>query len=203
MAPQFTATNGPVASRAALVNQAGHELLAGAGLAADVDRGLAARHTPDHLAQLLHDGGAAQQSRAAQRGGRLLVDGGAELDRAPDELAQHAKVQRLRDEIERTELQSARTADSTLPCAVITATGTVGAVLLNPGDQIEPVAIRQPHVGEAQVEAFGLQQLACSNQVGCGAGPQVHAAQGEAHELQQVGLVVHDEHDRLIGDCCG
>src|SRR5262249_27551465 len=90
---------GPAAPGTALVDHARHELLAGARFAADVHRGLTARHAPDQLAELLHHRGAAEQPRTAQGGSRLLLDRGAELDRATYELAQHAQVQRLGHEI--------------------------------------------------------------------------------------------------------
>src|SRR6185437_9525828 len=186
-----------LAARATLVNQPRHELLAGAGFAADMHRGLAARDTPDHLAQLLHDRRTAQQSRAAQRGGRLLVDGGAKLDRTPDELAQYSKVEWLRDEVERAQFQRPHRG---FDIAVRGDYGDrdVGAVFLDPGNQIESIAIRQPHVREAQVETLVFQELAGGGEVGGRARLQVHAAEREAHELEQVRLVVHDQHDGLL-----
>ena len=49
---------------------------------------------------------------------------------------------------------SARTADSTLPCAVITAQGTPGQLSAHPFQQVEAIAIGQPHIGEAQIEVL-------------------------------------------------
>ena len=40
---------------------------------------------------------------------------------------------------------------------MITATGTLGAVLPGSSDQVQAVAIGQPHVGQAQVEVLGLE----------------------------------------------
>ena len=50
---------------------------------------------------------------------------------------------------------SARTAASTLPCAVITATGTPGRWCWIHSTMLEPVAVRQAHVGQHEVEALG------------------------------------------------
>ena len=55
-----------VAARAGFMDQACDQFLAGAGLPADVHRCLAAGDAPDHLAQLLHDRRAAEQSRRRQ-----------------------------------------------------------------------------------------------------------------------------------------
>src|SRR5690606_33517483 len=54
-----------VPPRPALVDHAGHELLAGAGLAGDVHGRLAAGHLVDHLAHPPHRLGVADQARAA------------------------------------------------------------------------------------------------------------------------------------------
>ena len=107
IAPQLTGTNGAVVARAALVDQPRHQFLAGAGLAGDVDRRLAARDAGDQRAQLLHGRRAAEQL-----GLRALVispesDGSREPDRHGDQPAQDAEVERLGDEIEGAELQGA------------------------------------------------------------------------------------------------
>ena len=51
----------PVAARAGVVNQVRDQFLAGAGLAIDMYRRLAARDALDHFAQLLHRARAAEQ----------------------------------------------------------------------------------------------------------------------------------------------
>ena len=53
-----------LAARAALVYQPRHQLLAGAGFAVDVHRRLAACDACDHLPQLLHDVGVADELAA-------------------------------------------------------------------------------------------------------------------------------------------
>ena len=92
---------------------------------------------------------------------------------------------------------SARTAVSMLPCAVITATGTRGRVLLDPSDQIEPVAVGQLHVGETQIEALGLEHaLGLGNAVG-GARTQIHALERDGQQFAQVRFVVDHQYCRL------
>ena len=93
---------------------------------------------------------------------------------------------------------SARTADSTLPCAVMTATGTVGTVFLDPGDEIEPIAVGQPHVGQTQIEALGLQQFPRGAEVRRRARGEIHAAEREADELEEIRLVIDDQDDWLL-----
>ena len=55
---------GAVAARSRLMNELRDQFLAGAGFAVDVDGRLAACDARDHLAQLLHGGGASEQARA-------------------------------------------------------------------------------------------------------------------------------------------
>ena len=84
-----------------------------------------------------------------------------ELERGGDDAAQDAEVERLRDEIERAELQRAHRG---LDVAVRgdDGAGHAGAVRRHPFEQVEAVAVRQAHVGQAQVEALGLEQLLCA-----------------------------------------
>ncbi len=187
----------PFAPRAALVNHARDEFLAGARLPADVHRRLAARDARDHLSHLLHDRGTAEQTRTPQRRSGFL-DGGAEPDGAAHELAQYAQVQGLGNEIECAELQRAH------GCLDVAMRRDhrhrqSGAVLLDPAHELEPIPVRQAHVRETQVEALGFQKLARAGEVGRRAGLHVHAAQSEADELEQVRFVVDDQHHRLIG----
>ena len=53
---------------------------------------------------------------------------------------------------------SARTADSTLPCAVIIAHGTPGQFARHPLEEFESIAVGQAHIGEAQIEVLRLEQ---------------------------------------------
>ena len=94
---------------------------------------------------------------------------GAELDGAAHQLAQHAQIERLGDEIEGAELERAHRG---LDIAVRRddGDGHVGAVLLDPGHEVEAVAVGQAHVGQAQIEVLALEQLARRAEVGGGAG---------------------------------
>ena len=92
---------------------------------------------------------------------------------------------------------SARTAVSMLPCAVITATGTLGGILLHPFDQIQAIAVRQLHVGQAQIEPLGLEQpLRRADRAGNARG-EVHALQGDRQELANIRLVIDDQYGRF------
>src|SRR5579862_9486376 len=77
------------------------------------------------------------------------------------------------------------------------------AVLLDPRYEIEAIPVRQPHVGEAQVELFVLQHAAGRADIRRGSRVEIHAAQGKTHELEQVWLVVYDEyHGPVAGGSC-
>ncbi len=183
---------------AALVDHACDQLLAGARLPVDVHRSLAAGDPRDHVPQLLHDGGASEQARTLQGCGRALAGPSAQLDRAAHQLAQHAQVEGFGNKIEGAELQGAhRGLDIAMGGDDCDRHG--GAVFLDPGDQVQPVAVGQAHVGETQVEALRLEEAPCTVEVRRGARRQIHAAQGQAHELEQIGLIVHDEHHGLVG----
>ena len=149
IAPQFTGHERPVAARAGVVDQVRDQLLAGAGLAIDVYRRLAARDALDHLAQLLHGARAAEQLDLRQL--QRALAGLAELERGGDQLAQRRDVERLGDEIEGAELERAHRG---LDVAVRGDDGhrRLRLVRLDPLDDVQAVAVRQLHVGEAQIE---------------------------------------------------
>src|SRR3954468_18901133 len=112
-------------------------------------RSLAARNPRDHLPQLLHRGGAAYETRTADVGGRGVdLSTITEADRTAHELAQNSQIEWLRDEIKRAQLERA---DGGFNIAVRGdhGDGQRGAVLLDPGDQVETVPIRKSHVGQA------------------------------------------------------
>src|SRR6202011_5770550 len=77
---------GSVAARAALVHQACDQFFARTRLSIDVHRSLAAGDAGDHLAQLLHRSGAANEARPTNVSGRRVDLGPvAEPDRTADE----------------------------------------------------------------------------------------------------------------------
>ena len=185
------------APRAGLVNHARHQLLAGARLARDVHGRLAPRDLGDHRAHALQ---AAATGRPARRW--------RELRGTAAPLSFKAAVTSLRRSFKSSGLEtkskapsfSARTAASTLPCAVITATGVPGHLALQPLDELEPVAVRQPHVGQAEVERLLAERLLRARDVEARARRDVHALEGDRQELADVGFVVDDKGDGFHKD---
>ena len=89
---------------------------------------------------------------------------------------------------------SAATAFSALPNAVITATGTSSAFLVDVLDDAQALAVGQAHVGEAQVERLLVEQPdRLADRFGARR-VEPHPRQRELEQLEQVGLVVDDEH---------
>ena len=81
-----------------------------------------------------------------------------ELERRGDDAAQDAEIERLGDEIEGAELERAHRGFD-VAVRGDDGAGNAGAVRAHPLEQIEAVAIGQPHVGEAQIEVLRLEQL--------------------------------------------
>src|SRR5690606_25172991 len=87
-----------------VVDQPCNELLAGARFPGNVYGRLTACDARDHLPQRLHYLRVADEARTAYRQVAIAF---TELDGARDELAQHPEVERLRDKVERAELERA------------------------------------------------------------------------------------------------
>ena len=123
------------------------ELLAGAGLAGDVHRRLAAGDLGDQGSELFDRRRSPRQVAAA---GVLGLCDALELQSGLHEFSQIVEVQRLGDEVESTHLQCL---NSRLDAAVSGDNRYRRAwhLLLHPLDQLEPVAVRQPHIGQAQI----------------------------------------------------
>ena len=156
IAPQLIGTNGPLAPRPGLVDHARDELLAGARFAGDVHRRLAARDLarPSRARARSAAIWPTRPSVAALRGTR----GAFELQGRRHELAQVVEVERLRDEVERAGLQRA---DGRFDAAVRGdhRDRRAGHLALNPLDELEPVAVGQAHVGQAQIERLLAERL--------------------------------------------
>lgn len=60
-------------------------------------------------------------------------------------------------------------------------------------DQFDAVAVRQPHVGDAQVIRVAGQQFAGFGEVGGGADAKAHAAKGQHQQFADVAFIVDDE----------
>ena len=88
---------------------------------------------------------------------------------------------------------SARTADSTLPCAVMTAQGTPGHVERHPLEQVEAVSIGKAHVGQAQIEALRLEEFLRAGDVTRRLRGELHARQRQRDEFDEVGLIIDNQ----------
>jgi hypothetical protein len=137
-----------LAPRPVLVDQPGREFLAAPGLAGDVDRRLAAGELLDHRAHLLDRRAFAEElmpCRAAGCGLLGQVEGGLH------QRAQLLQRERLRHVVERPCLERGH---GVLGAAVRRDDGhrQVGAVGPNVADQLQPFAVGQAHVGQAEVE---------------------------------------------------
>ncbi len=186
----------PFAARAAVVDEFRNELLARAGFAEDVHRCLAARHARDHLAQLSHRLRVADEPRAGHARGERPVGPRAQANGAADQLAQNAEIERLGHEVECAELERAHGGLDVAVCGDHR-NGHLRVVFLDPANEVEPVTIRQAHVGEAQVEVTVLQQLLRGADIRSGPRVHVHAREREAHELEQIRLIVDYEYGRF------
>ena len=193
---------GRAAARAAAVDEPRGEFLAGAALTRDVHWGLVAGELVDHGAQLLHPGRLAQQAAvvggddcfAAARGGRHDCrrrdrSWGAQFERGVHQLAQHAQVHRLADEIEGPGLEAVHRHVG----AAVGGDDGNGQLVVVIANQFDAPAIRQAHVGDAEVEALGIEQCAGLCHGGGGLGLEAHAHEGELHQLADVGFVVDDQ----------
>ncbi len=177
---------GRVGPRPLLVNHAGHQLLAGAGLAADVDRRLAAGELGDGRPHVLHGGRLADEGSA--RGRRTI----AQLERGADEVAQHLQVHRLGDEVEGARLERL---DGGAHVAVggDHGDGHARMILVHVPDEFDAVAVGQAHVGEAQAEGRRLRRRVGLAEIRHRRGVDVHALQRDLDQLADVGLVVDDQ----------
>ncbi len=163
---------GRFGARPAVVDHAGNEFLAGARLTRDVHRRLRLRHLADHLPEVVHALRFAEQLRAARLARR------SNPKRVLDDGAQVAKVQRLGNEIESAELESLY---GRLDVAVRSDDGNRYArcVRLHPLNELQPIAVGQAHVGQADIEVVLAQQSLGAGYVHRGFCPYVHAAKRE------------------------
>src|SRR5271156_835796 len=160
-----------------------------------MDGCLAACDARDHLAQLLHGDRASEQARAEHARVAALT-GVGQLDGGRYQLAQVGEIQRLGHEIERAQLERAH---GSFHVAVGGDHGNrnAGRILLNPFHEIETIAVREPHVGQAQIERLSLEQsLRRSDRAG-NARSEVHPLQGDRQELANIRLVVDDQYGRF------
>ncbi len=109
------------------------------------------------------------------------------------------EIERFRDEVECAELQRA---NGRFDAAVRRDHGdrSAGHLALNPLDELEPVAVGQTHVGEAEVERLLAERLLGGRDVETRARRDIHALERDRQELADVGFVVDDECDRFHRD---
>lgn len=172
-----------------LVDQARHQFLAAAGLATDVDRRLAARQLADLVAQGAHRRRLAEQAVVHRRFLGFRV---AQAQGGCHQLPQATEVDRFGEEVEGTGLERL---DRGVQAAVRGDHGHRGLwmALLDVLDQIEAAAVRQAHVGEAQVERLAGQQLAGFLDVAGAAGVQLHAAESDFQQFADIRFIVDDQ----------
>ena len=191
-----------VAARAFKMHQARRQFLAAARLAADVDGGLAARELVYHLARLLHERRVAEQHRERSRVGIFfaalfwLVCARQHQGRT-HERTQLVERNRLRQVIEGARLQrgnrifgAAMRSDHGHRRARIVETDVL--------QQLQAVAVRQAHVGQAQIVAVLLHQLRGLELARRAIGIQPHALQRETQQLADISFVVNDQNPALV-----
>ena len=175
-----------VRPRTLLMNHARHQLLAGTRFTADVNGCLAAGELGNRIADIVHGRGIADE---AAIGDRRPV---AQLQCGTDQVAQNLQVHRLGDEIEGAGLQRF---DSGPHVAVGRDHGHRNArvVLVHVANEIDAVAVGQPHIRETEIERQFLGGRVGVTQVGHRGGGHVHAFQGDLDELADIGLIVHHQ----------
>ncbi len=174
-----------VDARTLLVDQPRYKLLAAARLTADVDRRLAAGQLADLTAQGTHCQRVAQQAVVdAARGLRA-----GQAQRAIDQLAQPAQVDRLGHKVESSGLQR-------VDRGVQVAVGSdhrhrhVGVAVLYVLHQLKAIAVRQTHVGQAHVERFAGQPVVGFGNVTRTTGVEFHASQRDLQEFANIRLII-------------
>ena len=60
-------------------------------------------------------------------------------------------------------------------------------------DQLQPAAIRQAHVGQAEVRLFGGEQVLCLAERRCQVCVDVHAREGDIQQFEDIGFVIDDQ----------
>ena len=179
------------------VDHARGELLAAAGFAVDEHRRLALGEALDQVADLHHRRRFAEQLVARHRL-RLL----RHLERLLDERAQLLERDRLREVVERAGLERR---DRVLGAAVRGdhGDGNVEPFLVDVLDDAQALAVGQAHVGEAEVERLLVEEPdRFADRFGARR-VESHPRQRELEQLEQIGLVVDDEHFGLTADSAG
>ena len=91
---------------------------------------------------------------------------------------------------------SARTADSTFPCAVMTARAARPGRWAHPLQQVESVSIRKAHVRQAQIELLRLEQFLRAGDITRRFGGELHARERQRDEFDEVRLIIDNQDQR-------
>lgn len=176
-------------ARSLFVDQPCDQFFAAARLSADVDRRLTARQLVDLFAQIAHGQRVAEQAPIYRRAGAAHR---RHAQRGADQFAQARQINRLGEEVEGAGLQRV---DRGFQTAI---RGDhrhrqLWMTLLNVLHQVQPRAVGQAHVGQAQVERIALQQRLGFAEVASTEGVEFHPSQGDFQEFADIRLVVDDE----------
>jgi hypothetical protein len=66
----------------------------------------------------------------------------------------------------------------------------------HPLEQVEAVAVGQPHIRETQIERLRFEEFLGAGHVARRLRRQLHARQRQRDQLDQIGLVIHHQHRR-------
>ena len=173
-----------------VVDHARRQFLAGARLATDVDRCLAACELGDQCPGVVHLRRIADQRQARAASGPAF----GKAQRRAGQVAQGLQVDRLGDEVEGARFERI---DGGFHVAV----GgdhrgrQIGMVGLDVAHQVDAVAVGQAHVGQAEVEPVATEQGPRPGEVVGGAAVHLHALQRQPEQLADVRFVVDDQRE--------
>ena len=206
IAAQLTATKGPPERAEQLVEGARHQLLAGAGLAVDQDRRGSGRGLLDEPVDLLHGRAAADEPAQAPHvldpppQDRDLVEGPAALERLLDEQPQAVEVHRLGEVVVGALAHRAHRGVHGGPAGQDD-DGKPGHLLLQRGQQAQPVHVRHHEVGDDERRAQGRRFLQRLPSLGGDVGGIPPRAQDRLERDPRILLVVDDQDVRFAGHC--
>ena len=176
---------GPFGARTAVVYQPGDQLFAGSRFAGNVHRCLGTGDAVDHLPQVVH-----LLRLAEQLGAVILPSFDAQGIR--NNVSQIVQIKWFGYEVERTEFQRLHGRfNITVRCDY--SNRDPGSVSLHPVHQVESVAVREAHVGQANIEAVLLEQRFRARDVDSRFAIDVHATEGQRQQFANVRLVIDDE----------
>ena len=203
MAAQLILMNGRLGALAVVVQRVGDELLAGAVFALNEDVRVAAGHALDQLEHFVHLLALADDVAEAELPLELLLeqlvlaDQVAPLDRALEHRQQRVGFDRLLDEAVRARLHRL---DRLGHAAVASDDDDFGRRmdLLELAQQLEPVGVRQHHVGHDDVRLPGPEDLLAASPDHRGPDLVALVLEQDLQPLDHRGLVVNRENAALL-----